>query len=53
MLRITQKQLSEISGVSRNTIGMYEAGHRSPSVEIMDILLNAMGLELCVRRRKK
>jgi len=53
MLRITQKQLSEISGISRNTIGMYEAGRRSPSVETMGILLNAMGLELRVGRRRK
>ena len=52
-LRLTQDQLAEISGTSRNTIGVYEAGRRSPSVETMDILLNAMGLELRVGRRQK
>ena len=52
-LRLSQEQLAEISGVSRNTICAYEAGTRSPNVKNMDILLNAMGLELRIGRRQK
>ena len=52
-LRLSQEQLADISGISRNTICAYEADRRTPSVETMDILLNAMGLELRVGRRRK
>ena len=52
MLRITQKELSEISGISRATIVKYETGQHDPT-QTIELLLNAMGLELCVRRRRK
>lgn len=52
MLRMTQKELSEISGISRATIVKYETGQHDPT-QTIELLLNAMGLELCVRRRRK
>lgn len=52
MLRMTQKELSEISGISRATIVKYETGRHDPT-QTIELLLNAMGLELCVRRRRK
>lgn len=52
MLGLTQKDLSEISGISRATIVKYETGQHDPT-QTVELLLNAMGLELCVRRRRK
>ena len=52
MLRMTQKQLSEITGISRQTIVKYEAG-QGTNLTVLEILLNAMGLELRVGRRQK
>lgn len=52
MLGLSQKDLSEISGISRATIVKYETGQHDPT-QTIELLLNAMGLELCVRRRRK
>lgn len=52
MLGLTQKDLSEISGISRATIVKYETGQHDPT-QTIELLLNAMGLELCVRRRQR
>ena len=51
MLRLTQNELSEISGVSRTTILNYETSRYDPT-QTLQILLGAMGLELCVRRKE-
>lgn len=53
MLGITQQELSEISGINRSVICSYETGNRSLSIERVEMLLNAIGLELCVRRKQK
>ncbi|MBQ1293890.1 MAG: helix-turn-helix transcriptional regulator [Clostridiales bacterium] len=52
MLRMTQQQLADISGVSRSTIHKYELGLQDPTYNIQAVL-GAMGLELCVRRKQK
>lgn len=52
MLGLSQKDLSEISGVSRATIVKYESGRHDPT-QTVQILLRSMGLELMVGRRRK
>lgn len=52
MLGLSQKDLSEISGISRATIVKYESGRHDPILTVQ-ILLRSMGLELCVGRRQK
>ena len=53
MLGISQAKLSEISGVHIATISAYETGRYIPNTGTVEIMLNAMGLELCVRRKQK
>lgn len=52
MLGLSQKDLSEISGISRATIVKYESGRHDPT-QTVQILYKSMGLELCVGRRQK
>ncbi len=53
MLGISQAKLSEISGVHIATISAYETGRYTVNMGTAEILLNSMGLELCVRRKQK
>lgn len=48
---LTQKQLAALSGVHQNTILNFETSQRSPSVETLSYLLDAMGYELIIRRK--
>ena len=52
MLGLSQKKLSEISGISRATIVKYESGRYDPT-QTVQILYKSMGLELMVGRRQK
>lgn len=49
---LTQVALSAASGVHQNTIINFENSKRSPSVENLSLLLDAMGYELAIRRKK-
>ena len=50
---LSQRELSEASGVHFNTILNFENGKRSPSVDNFISLANAMGYELVLRRKPK
>lgn len=43
-LRMTQKELSEKTGIKRTTIASYEVGNISPSFENVKILAEALGV---------
>ena len=45
-LGITQTTLAELSGVSKNTIYKLERGENNPSLEIVDKILEVLGLDL-------
>lgn len=45
-LGIDQKSLSEISGVAVHTISNIEQGKANPTVEILNRLAEALGMEL-------
>lgn len=47
----TQGKLSDESGVAVHTICAYETGRYTPITETVNLLLNAMGYELSVRRK--
>lgn len=49
---ITQNQLEKISGINRTTICKYERYDRIPSLLNFTKVLNVMGYELCIRKRK-
>ena len=48
LLRITQEDLAEISGVSLRTIKTIEKGQGNPTVKVLEKLLGVMGLRLNV-----
>ena len=48
---MTQKQLSEMSGVARQTVADVESGRHGTSVAILTDLLDAMGYELAVVKK--
>jgi len=50
-LRLTQRALSEISGVSLHTLSDIESGKGNPTLETLDLLLEPLGLELSVAVR--
>lgn len=45
MRKMSQKQLSELSGVSEGAIRKYEAGTRNPKQSQLKLLANAMGMD--------
>ncbi len=50
-LRLSQRSLSELSGVSLHTISDVESGKGNPTLETLEQLLTPLGLELAVRLR--
>lgn len=53
LLKITQKDLSEISSVSLRTIKAIEKNGANPTVEILDRILEPLGLTLVTSERIK
>lgn len=45
---LSQKELAEKAGVSRSTIGMYEAGEREPSFETLEALADIFNVNMDV-----
>lgn len=53
ILRLTQQQLSDISGVSLRTIKLIEGENGNPSMTILSKICDVLELELVVRPRPK
>lgn len=51
-LRITQQDLAEITGISRRSLQYIEKGQMNPSIEQLEKILDAIGLELIIRTKK-
>lgn len=49
MLGITQQDLADFSGVGLRTIRQIEIGKGNPSVETLNKILDALGLELDIK----
>ena len=49
---MTWKHVSRISGVSYTALCNFVYGCRNTSMDVIIRLIDAMGLELCVRRKK-
>jgi len=45
---LTQAALAERAGVPKSTVGRIESGARTPSVELMERLVRAAGLEVTI-----
>lgn len=51
-LEITQSHLSELSGISVNTIYKLERGQGNPSLEIVQKIMDVLGLEISIEVKK-
>lgn len=50
---LTQLRLAEAVGTSRETISAYEHGRKSPTLETLTRLLDALGMDLRVEARRR
>ena len=50
-LRITQQQLSDITEISVHALSNIESGKANPTVDVLNTLCDALGLELIIRVR--
>lgn len=50
---MTQKKLSQVSGISQQMISLIESGRSSFSVDTLTKVMNAVGLELAIRRKEE
>lgn len=46
ILKVTQEQLAEISGVGLRTLKQFESGKGNPSLHTLNKLADALGLQL-------
>ena len=46
MLKITQRTLAELAGVGINTLTKIERNERNPSLDVLERILDTLGLEL-------
>jgi len=53
LLKITQSDLAEISGISLRTIKSLETGDANPTLEILARVLEPLGLKLVTAERVK
>ena len=52
ILNITQRELAEIAGVGINTLTKIERGEANPSLQILQRILDALGLEIKIGIRQ-
>jgi y4mF family transcriptional regulator len=50
-LSITQEDLAEITGISRRSLQYIEKGQMNPSIEQLEKILEALGLEIIIRTK--
>jgi transcriptional regulator with XRE-family HTH domain len=46
VLNVTQEQLAEISGVGLRTLKQFESGKGNPTLQTLQKLANALGMEI-------
>ena len=50
-LSLTQEDLAEITGISRRSLQYIEKGEMNPSIEQLEKILEALGLEIIIRTK--
>lgn len=53
LLNITQKTLSELAGVGINTLTKMERGEANPTIDVLERVLNTLGMEINVTIKGK
>ena len=52
-LGLNQHTLSEISGIAMHTLSNIEAGNGNPTIETLERVANALGMELSISVKKQ
>jgi transcriptional regulator with XRE-family HTH domain len=52
LLKVTQRQLADLSGVGINTLTKIERNEANPTLDILQKILDTLGLELSVSVKK-
>lgn len=52
MLQVTQEMLADLSGVGLRTLKQFESGKGNPTVETLNKLADALGMELAFQIKK-
>jgi predicted transcriptional regulator len=52
LLGITQMELAEVAAVSLRSVKLLEAGQANPTFKQLNQLLDALGLQLIIRRKQ-
>ena len=52
MLRVTQNTLAELSGVGLRTLKQFECGKGNPTLQTLQKLADALGMEVCLKLKK-
>lgn len=52
MLKVTQETLAEVAGVGLRTLKQFESGKGNPTLQTVQKLADALGLELCLQVKK-
>jgi len=52
MMQVTQETLAEISGVGLRTLKEFERGKGNPTLQTLQKLAYALGLEFCLQVKK-
>ena len=53
MLKITQRTLAELASVGINTLTKIERGEGNPTIEVLEKILDTLGLELQIRIKQR
>jgi transcriptional regulator with XRE-family HTH domain len=51
-LLVTQKELAELAGIEINTLTKIERGEANPSLDILQKVLDTLGLEMVIQIKK-
>ena len=52
LLKVTQRQLADLSGVGINTLTKIERNEANPTLDILQKILDTLGLELSITVKK-
>ena len=53
ILKITQRTLAELAGVGINTLTKIERGEGNPTIEVLEKILDTLGLELQIGMKQR
>ncbi len=51
-LKISQEQVSKLSGVGLRTLKQLESGKGNPNIKTLQNICDVLGMEICIRIRK-